>query len=144
MKMERSDTWAGNGQPVWRIQAKHHWGPWCYSRRDAIWQWIKNWHRPNDWGPGLSITMLVCVLGIIIWETARKPFVRGWRWFAYKCVVCGRNCSNIPPARCHYRYCSIECCAYDDALKDPKKSWVLFGTVHDHPKPHYEAAMNEE
>lgn len=139
MKMERSDTWTGTGRPVWRIQAKHHWGPWCHNRRDAIWQWLKGWHRPNDWGPGLSITMIVCVIGIIIWETVRKPFIRLGRFVRGGCLVCSRKIGYG-----YYRYCSIECCAYDGALKDPKKSWVLFGTVHDHPKPHYESAMREE
>lgn len=67
-----------------------------------------------------------------------RPFIRAWRWVFQDCIVCGSFISvheNV-----HYRYCSLECAAYDGALKEPKKSWVLFGTLKK-PKRHFEADM---
>lgn len=42
-ELDRSDGWSQDGRPVWRvvIQGKWgRWGPWCFSRRDAIWRWL--------------------------------------------------------------------------------------------------------
>jgi hypothetical protein len=58
----------------------------------------------------------------------------------YQCIVCGRALADYPIYTCpdFTRYCSLECAAYDQALKDPKKSWVLFGSLVP-PKRHHEA-----
>lgn len=90
-----------------------------------------------------GIRWLPFVMAAVLWEKATIPFKRAWRWFGHRCVVCGRDCSSLAgfiTAGHHYRYCSMECAAYDGALKEPKKSWVLFGTVKE-PKRHFEADM---
>lgn len=66
------------------------------------------------------------------------PIIRLWRWLHERCIVCGVQ--TYSPKFGAYRYCSLECAAYDQALKDPRRSWVLFGTVKT-PKPHFEADM---
>lgn len=41
MRLEKSVTWSCNGKPVWRVVGFYHWGPYCFSRFDAIRQWLK-------------------------------------------------------------------------------------------------------
>lgn len=62
----------------------------------------------------------------------RVAAIRLWRYLRSRCLVCGR-CDTGP-----YRYCTLECAAYDQALKDPGKSRILSGCVHARPKPHHE------
>ena len=146
MKLELSLTW-NTARPAWRVQSKmFHWGPWCYTRRNAWWEWLKGFDRKrnhcskDEFGIRWVMFLLPVVLALVLWEKATIPFKRVWRWFGHRCVVCGRDCKSVIPA-CHYRYCSIECSAYDGALiGTPMKSWILFGTLKE-PKRHFEADM---
>ena len=126
MKLERSETW-NTSRTAWRVTSWYFaWGPWCYSRREATVAWGKT---------NKSIFL----------EFFGMPFVRLWRWYQHHCLVCGRNveCRCLLECNCgHYRYCSLECAAYDEALKDPRKSWVLFGRLKE-PKRHHEADMHD-
>jgi len=84
----------------------------------------------------LSWALFLVAMGVVA-----IPFQRGWRWFRHKCLVCGRNihpnCIRPQALAYHYRYCSIECAAYDGALRNPSKSCILIGTVKE-PKRHHE------
>jgi hypothetical protein len=41
MRLEKSLTW-NPGRTAWRVVCKRLlWGPYCYSRLDAFWQWCK-------------------------------------------------------------------------------------------------------
>ncbi len=118
MRIERSDTFGD--RPAWRVTSFYFcWGPYCYSRTATIWQWF------------------VCILPDIPGFLA-MPFIRAVRWVDHACLVCGR--SIIVHENLHHRYCSLECMAYDGALKDFKKSWVLYGRLTE-PKRHHEADM---
>lgn len=102
-------------------------------------KWFKRKERRELGGAGFIVTGLLVVLCLMAWEQivkVRIPFVRAARWCWGECLVCGRTVGR-------YRYCSLECSAYDGSLRDPKKSWVLFGTLKE-PKRHYEADMREE
>lgn len=145
MKLELSLTW-NTARPAWRVQSRmFHYGPWCYSRRNAWWEWLKGFdRRPRDeFGLCWAMFILPLLLFVVLWNKATTPFKRAWRWFRYRCVVCGRDCSSLGgfiTAGHHYRYCSLECAAYDNALREPKKSRILFGTLKE-PKRHFEADM---
>ena len=41
MKLDKTRFFAHLGEPMWRITGGLIWGPFCYSRRDAIWQWVR-------------------------------------------------------------------------------------------------------
>lgn len=86
MKLERSDTWT-EGRPVWRVTfgkvSKWQniwpdllapiWGPFCYTRRDAVWQWFKCWigwvwrHSICTWR---GLTLIVLFAAIVTWVVA--------------------------------------------------------------------------
>jgi len=145
MKLELSLTW-NTERPAWRVLSQmFHCGPWCYTRRNAWWEWLKGFdlkrnHLPADeFGLKWLLFLLPVVLALVLWEKATIPFKRLGRWLRYRCLVCGRDCSSPIPTP-HYRYCSLECAAYDGSLKEPKKSRVLFGTIKE-PKRHFEADM---
>ena len=76
-----------------------------------------------------------------LWRWITIPFIRHYRHTVGACLVCGNDAGFNGYTMRRYRYCSLECAAYDGALNDPKKSWVLFGTIME-PKRHYEADMN--
>lgn len=63
------------------------------------------------------------------------PIIRFYRYMQRRCLVCGtrhiRVSGKSPLSLRNWdlRYCSIECAAYDKALVDPRKSWILFGTL---------------
>lgn len=138
MNLELSLTW-NTSRPAWRVRSRtFHWGPWCYTRRNAWWEWLKGFdrtHQPKgEFGLRRSLLLLIVVFGCVLLKTATVPFRRATRWCRGKCLVCGRHVGR------GYRYCSLECSAYDWALKDPKKSKILFGTIKE-PKRHYEDDM---
>jgi hypothetical protein len=39
MKLTRNDLFSAQG-PAWRVEGRI-WGPYCYSRRSAVWQWLR-------------------------------------------------------------------------------------------------------
>ena len=92
--------------------------------------------KKDEFGLKRSVWVMPFVLVVVVWSKLTISCKRVWRWFNYQCVVCGRDCKGVVPA-CHYRYCSLECAAYDGALNTPSKSRVLFGTIKQ-PKQHYE------
>ena len=60
---------------------------------------------------------------------------RVYRKIVVRCWVCGVKCrSDVPPYHA-WRYCSLECAAYDGALKDPSKSSLWRGVCMA-PKEH--------
>lgn len=65
----------------------------------------------------------------------KTPFIRLFRYFKRKCIVCGRHVGGKK-----YRYCSIECWCYDkhkepEMKRHPVKT-LLFGHV-DYYKNHF-------
>lgn len=41
-KLEYSLAWNPQADvPYWRVQSRFGWGPWCPSRLEAIWLWLK-------------------------------------------------------------------------------------------------------
>ena len=114
MKFEKSENWVPNGT-YWRVTSDYfHWGPWSRTKTRAAIQWLLN---------------------LKLWYELRRPILRLYRYGQAKCLVCGKSCYH-PVMRA--RYCSFDCAAYDGALKDPKKSWVMFGTIK-LPKQHHES-----
>ncbi|MGV0949277.1 MAG: hypothetical protein ACOYB3_01300 [Azonexus sp.] len=102
-------------------------------------RWFKRKPK-DDWSLGFIIGAALVVMCVVTWDQVVKvriPFIRLWRWCWGGCLPCGRMMGR------GYRYCSLECAGYDGALRNPKKSWVLFGTLIE-PKRHYESDMNEE
>ena len=77
-----------------------------------------------------------------LWTIIKTAVIRFIRHMENRCLVCGRDTRTWCRGNL-YRYCSLECAAYDGALSDPRKSRVLVGTIMK-PKPHYEASMREE
>lgn len=69
--------------------------------------------------------------------------VRAYRYVRRRCLVCGRSVGSSGQAAVVYRYCSIECMAYDGALKDHSKSRILTGKIVP-PKPHHENCFDEK
>jgi len=43
MRLEKTMTWSREWRPAWRVRDCNPlpWGPWCYSRRAAVWAWFK-------------------------------------------------------------------------------------------------------
>ena len=144
MKLEYSTTW-NTERPAWRVVSRaFHWGPWCYSRRDAWWEWLKSFDTrrrgcsKDEFGMKWFVFILPCVMAVVCWGVFKIPFVRADRWLQNRCLVCGVSVATSGLRSSRYRYCSLECAAYDGALKDQSKSWVLFGTLK-LPKKHFES-----
>lgn len=81
-----------------------------------------------------------CLMMRRLWRWITIPFIRHYRHTCMDCLVCGRYVGFSGHTTRQYRYCSLECAAYDGALKEPRKSWVLFGTIKE-PKRHHEHDM---
>ncbi len=87
MKLERSETFSGDGRTAWRVTFGKVrkwqylwedvfapiWGPYCYSRRDAVWQWFKCWvgwvwrHSLCTWR---ALTMTTLLVATVTWVIA--------------------------------------------------------------------------
>lgn len=141
MKLERSGSllhpWQDrrDGKSSWRVTSWYFsWGPYCYTRREAIWKWINQIGLRGKGSFGEFLSM---------------PLVRLIRWSCFGCLTCGRSIRASTPWTdirvtsflARYRYCSMDCASYDGALKEPKRSWILFGRLVD-PKVRHDAELN--
>lgn len=83
----------------------------------------------DDFKLGHTLVIVASAMAIGTWEAVANPIIRATRWLRKGCLVCGRFTNG-------WRYCSLECAAYDGCLKDERKSRILFGTVMSIKKHH--------
>ncbi len=77
MRFEKSTTWLPE-HTVWRVMGDSSlpWGPFCYSKRDAAWQWFKQVWMILLVRWLLRIALIIVVVLVILYLDRRVAWSR--------------------------------------------------------------------